>query len=547
MIPGIVRTEDRETNDPAVRQRPPGTSGGTTLSVGWPARRALVGVLLIVMVGSVFLPALDIFLIGDDFEWLDAAFQIPARPLSSFELINMMWRPVVKWTFLLDYLVFGRWTVGYAATNLAIHVLNVWLLYVFLTRLQSSMALAAAGAAAFALSPLHSGAVLWASSRGDTLLLASWLGSLLALIAWQHNGRRLGAAVFVVFALVGAGAKESWVVFPFISALFLIFVLRQPLLVAIKRTGWLWFALLLYLGVFVVLRAVSGASTAAYYADFSPLPALIKVARLVLSFCGLGGLGLSDGLAVVIAFLVAGLAVAVAVRQGNRCAQWTIVWTAAALALAAPFSDLALRHNYLCLAGFWMTFTLLVEGGLAARAAPESRRWKVLSALFAASVVAVLVIEGLALQIEIRDYRRYGKPHRHLADMIAPIAPQIPHDRPLLFIDHGRRRAVEEAAASVAGVEKSFFVRRDAIWQLVFLPPLLNFVGDPFDARLVPVTRDDVDGVVTDRTTVLVFTDGGFRLLDRWPAGLAEVVTVTCQLPAGARLYRFEPNRRLPK
>ena len=117
---------------------------------------------------AALLPALDVYLVGDDFEWLDAAFEIPGDPLSSFERINRMWRPVVTWSFLLDYLVFGQSPTGYAATNLAIHILNVFLLYLLLSRLLRFRLLAATAALGFALSPLHSEAVFWASSRGDT-------------------------------------------------------------------------------------------------------------------------------------------------------------------------------------------------------------------------------------------------------------------------------------------------------------------------------------------------------------------------------------------
>jgi hypothetical protein len=482
-----------------------------------------IGALLVITVGAFFLPALDVFLVGDDFEWLDAAFEIFDRPMSSFELINMMWRPVVKWTFLVDYLLFGRNSIGYAATNLAIHMLNTCLLYLLLSRLQNIRLLAAAAAAGFALSPLHSGAVLWASSRGDTLLLTSWLAVLLALIAWPSDSRRAQAVVLIV-GLIGAGAKESWVVFPFVGTLFLVAVQGLSLRTAMKRMGWLWLALALYLGYFVVLPAASGASTAAYYADFSPLPALEKVCRLILSFCGLGGLELDGVIAVGLAGLVTAAGVATAAHQRNRPALWAIMWTAVTLALAAPFPDLASRHNYLPLAGF-------------------CRQW-MLRALVATTAVALLVTEGLALRREIGDYRRYGRLHRELVAMLEPVVPQIPRDRPLLFIDSSGRRAVDELADAVVGIDKIFFVRRDAIWQMVFLPPLVNFLGDPFEERLLPVPDEEVPRVLSGDVTVLVFTDGGFQFASGLPDGLEENVAAAGRLPEAIGVYRFHSHRQ---
>jgi len=166
---------------------------------------------MVAVVIAAFLPALDVYLVGDDFEWLDAAFEIPRDPLASFELFNTMWRPVVKWSFLLDYLIFGQSSIGYVATDLAIHILNVCLLYLLLSRTLHFRLLAAVAAAGFALSPLHSEAVLWASSRGDTMLLTCWLGALLVLAERSCGMRWFHSATVLIFVVIGAGTKESWV------------------------------------------------------------------------------------------------------------------------------------------------------------------------------------------------------------------------------------------------------------------------------------------------------------------------------------------------
>jgi hypothetical protein len=503
-----------------------------------------IGVLLVITVTSILLPALNIYLMSDDFEWLDAAFEIPQNPLSSFERINNLWRPVVKWTFLLDYLVFGRNPIGYAATNILIHILNVWLLYLLLSRLQAYRLLpAAAAAAGFALSPLHSEAVFWASSRGDTILLTSWLGALLCLIAWRRDARPVQMWAAGILIVMGAGAKESWVVFPLIVTLFLFAVLGLSLLASMRRLAWLWLVLALYVGALIVLPVTTGGSTAAYYADLSLIRALVKVCRLVLSYCGLGWAALNDVTAVGLAVLVMATGVAVAIRQGNRPALWAITWTAATLALAASFEDPVLRHNYLPLAGFWMTLSLLVDGFL--KTNDLRLGWpglRVLHVLIAAATVALLTVEGVALQREIRDYRRYGRLHRELVTMLEPVEPRIPRDRPLLFINRGRRRAVEEVLVAVTGVKKSFFVRRDAIWQMVFLAPLVNYLGEPFEARLSAVPEDEASRVLRGDVTVLVFTDRGFRFAGEIPDGLARAFSVSGRIPRAVTLYRFDSS-----
>jgi hypothetical protein len=159
-----------------------------------------------------------------------------------------------------------------------------------------------------------------------------------------------------------------------------------------------------------------------------------------------------------------------------------------------------------------------------------------------ALTVALLLAEGFALRREIGDYRRYGRLHRELVNMLKPLEPRISRDQPLLFINRGRRRAVEEALDSVVGVKKSFFIRRDAIWQMVFLPPLVNFLGEPFEARLSPVPIDESARVLRGDVTVLVFTDRGFRFAKKTPPGIERTFRAAGRFPRTVRLYRFEAS-----
>ncbi len=501
------------------------------------------GLLLIVIVAVAFFPASDIYLIGDDFEWLASAFEILRDPLSSFDRVNSMCRPVVKWSFLADYLVYGSHAVGYMFTNLLIHSLNTVLLFLLLTRMVRSPMLAAGAAAAFALSPLHSEAVLWASSRGDTLLLTSWLGALLILRAEPNSPSRSQMATVTILVLIGAGTKESWVVFPFIATAYVVLVLGRPLASAARILRWAWLALVLYLCVFVVIPAALGETTPAYYADTSFLAALDKVSRLLLMFFGLGGLQLTAIGAVGIAGAIAVVVMAHIVRAGNRCALWSVIWTVSTLALAAPFPDMALRHNYLPLAGFWMTFAL-VGGDLIGDGEPRLGHGfqRSRDAAVAVVVVMVLLIEGLVLQREIDDYRCYGNLHRQIADEFLLVKSKIPRDRPLFFVDLGLRNGVEEAIDLLQGVEKTFFVRPGAICQLVYLPSLANFLGEPLTELLRPIPSDDVSAVLSGDVTVLVFTDRGFRVTLGIPEDFVNAVTSHGRLPDSVSLYRFEAN-----
>jgi hypothetical protein len=504
---------------------------------GW-----LFGLVLTAIVITAFAPAYDVFLVSDDFELLDASYRLVVDPLAGFELINGFFRPLVKWTFAIDYLIFGDFAPGYMLTNIGIHLLNVLLLYMLMAR-HLRQPVAAAAAAAFALSPLDSEAVLWASSRGDTVLLLLWLGALL-LLDWDVDPpSRSRFAAFLVTALLCIGAKESWVLFPLIATGFLVLVKGSATGSAVRRLWILWLAFGAYLVLLILRPVLTGSSSPAYYADFGFQSAVAKTSRTLLGFLGLGGAEFGATAALVLAAVVVFGAMLAAWYTKNGFGQWAVVWMLATLAISAPFPVAPLRYNYLPLVGFWMVVAALADhafGRDRAGSTWNSPGRRASSILAIVGVAAVLSVEGRALQLEIDDYRRYGEVHRELTGLFRSVAPAISNDRPLLLINAGTRAAVEEVVNEVGGVDKTFFVRRDALWQLVFLPPLANFLGTPFDVLLRPVAATEISEALAGEVTVVYFDDRGFRLLPEAPGAVAESFARTGRLPPGTGLFQYE-------
>jgi len=502
--------------------------------------RVLLNVLMAAAVIAAFLPALDVFIAGDDFEWLDASYDIVGDPLSSLGLINHFFRPLIKWTYLGDYLIFGQVGVGYMATNLLAHFLNSLLLYLFLERRLVQPVMAAAAAAAFALTPLHSEAVLWAAGRPDTVLLVCWLGALLLLDRWFKRPSGGLAAAFVGVALLGIGAKESWIVFPFLVVAYMALVVRQPLRTAVRRAAVLWIAWVVYIVGFLIMPVAIGIQSATHYADFRILPALVKTSATVLGFCGLSWMPVDAWAVVALSSSIVVGTAAWLVRTRNGFGLWALLWLIATLALVAPFPMAVLRHNYLPLAGFWMVVAAVVDHfltGVLSHATGKNFQRLILG-LATSATIAVLVVEGWALQLEITDYRLYGELHWRLCQSYAEIEKNIPHERLLVLVDRGTMSGVEFVADRVRGTDKTFFVRRDALWQLVFLPPLANFMGRPFDERLVEVEVDE-DALESEVFTVLHFDDTGFSLRPDLRGALVKASDATRGHPPGVSLYRF--------
>jgi hypothetical protein len=510
--------------------------------VGLTRENVLLMTVVVVVVTVSYIAAFDIFLIGDDFEWLNAAYEIPSDVFSSFQHINSMWRPLVLWSFLADFVVFGPRPAFFMGTNLAIHMLNALLLLVLMLRLHSRQLVAGAATILFAVSPLHSEAVLWASSRGDTLLLTFWLAALLVVDRMSPSSAGFRPIIILVLMVAAAGSKESWIALPFVATAYLVVVKRWPLSSVTRAVISQWLLLALYMLVFFVMPSMSGRSTPTYYADFDPLSMVYKSCHLLVSYLEIGALDLSLRASVLVAAVPAAAVLVIVLVRRNRPALWALLWAALAIGLASPFPDTALRHNYLPLAALWLAVALIVDDVATwIQSSPRARCFRAFALLAAGAALCGAALEIQALQLEIADYRLYGDLHRQLVEWFREIDRTIPDDRPLLLINRGTRPAVLEAADSMTGLEKTLYVRRGALWQLVRLPPLANFVDHSFSKLLRPVPADEISSTLGSDFSVLVFSDSGFRLEAEVSTTLQEAVSALDRLPEHVSLYRYQP------
>ncbi len=135
------------------------------------------------------------------------------------------WHPLTWISHMLDWQMFGANARGHHIVNLAIHVINVLLLFATLKIFTVALWRSALVAALFALHPLHVESVAWVSERKD--VLAACFG-LLTLLAYAHyaNGSKVsglkskvwyGAALG--FFACGLMCKPMLVTWPFVLLL----------------------------------------------------------------------------------------------------------------------------------------------------------------------------------------------------------------------------------------------------------------------------------------------------------------------------------------
>ena len=100
--------------------------------------------------------------------WANAADLFRLAPRNG-PIPNGQYTPLAELTLMAEHRLAGLTPWVYRATNVAIHALNVLLVYVLLRRLRADRAWAWLTAALFAVHPLHVESVAWIAERKDVL------------------------------------------------------------------------------------------------------------------------------------------------------------------------------------------------------------------------------------------------------------------------------------------------------------------------------------------------------------------------------------------
>lgn len=144
-----------------------------------------------------------------------------------------LYRPFAKLTYLFDYAVLGHadHPAGYHAVNLALHVLNVVLVYALAIRLVRAAGLAAAIAAVWAVHPVLTEAVTNIIGRADLLAACGVLGGLwcyLQILDQTGRRRTLWLVGLAGASFVGVFSKESGVTLVGAIVLHALIFRREP-------------------------------------------------------------------------------------------------------------------------------------------------------------------------------------------------------------------------------------------------------------------------------------------------------------------------------
>jgi hypothetical protein len=187
---------------------------------GWRGDLLLASAIAALVIAG-FSSALDFPFLADDYIHIWNARHADWRALLAHFTVpepDRFFRPAVYCSYALDALWAGLSPVAWRASNLAIHALNVLLLYWLCRDLRFARAGAFLGALIFGLHGSRPEAVTWVAARFDLLAVTFGLATLIAIlhgVSWWMSAGLLALAIM---------SKESAYVVPLLAAISLRFV-----------------------------------------------------------------------------------------------------------------------------------------------------------------------------------------------------------------------------------------------------------------------------------------------------------------------------------
>ncbi len=190
---------------------------------------------LTILVAAVFLfywPILPTYFLADDYNYVghllsNAGTYVQGENLGRWFVdfsaqgmqdpsLSIFFRPVVQWLWLTDYVAWGNWATGYHLTNVILHALNSFWVYLVAWGVLRHRGGALIAGLLFALHPIHADSVSWIADRTDVLSTFFYLGSAAFFVLFRLRSTRLYSTLSVVAFALAIGTKENTVALPLV-------------------------------------------------------------------------------------------------------------------------------------------------------------------------------------------------------------------------------------------------------------------------------------------------------------------------------------------
>src|SRR5438094_593396 len=140
-----------------------------------------------------------------------APLRFLSEPYWSGYKFGGIYRPLTIFSFSIDWSLWHRWAPGFRLTNLLLHALNGWLVFLLASTMIGAPG-AWAATAVYLVHPVHTEAVVGIVGRAELLAAAFFFGAWLLF----RRGRVLPASILFLCSLL---SKENAIVFPAVVGL----------------------------------------------------------------------------------------------------------------------------------------------------------------------------------------------------------------------------------------------------------------------------------------------------------------------------------------
>jgi len=137
------------------------------------------------------------------------------------------WFPVTWFSHMLDYQLYGFHAKGHHLTSLFLHIANVLILFIVLSRMTGKLWQSGFVAAMFAFHPLNVESVAWAAERKNVLSTLFWLMTMWAYIHYAEKPTIKSYGLVFLFFTLGLMSKPMLVTLPFVLLLLDYWPLRR--------------------------------------------------------------------------------------------------------------------------------------------------------------------------------------------------------------------------------------------------------------------------------------------------------------------------------
>ena len=152
----------------------------------------------------------DKWLINDHLDFLTDYKNLPKLFVKDVYYQNsyLCYRPILNLSFMAETLIFGFNPKVYHATNIILFVLSIWMMYVFLIKLNFNKNILKIIFLLLAVHPILSSVSVWVAGRNDSLLAIFAMLSLINFVSYLQKNNVFSFVMTIFFFIVSILTKE---------------------------------------------------------------------------------------------------------------------------------------------------------------------------------------------------------------------------------------------------------------------------------------------------------------------------------------------------